>query len=65
MQNYGTDKSRNVSRAAAAGTKGEISPMVSVKMPGVGNGGTMSSCKPGSKVKSPQGFSGGVISGKV
>ena len=63
MQNYGTDKSRNTSRAA--GTQGQINPMVAAKLPGVGNGGTMSSCKPGSKAKAPAGFTTAVINGKV
>lgn len=44
---------------------GELPAKVSVPLPGVGSGGQMEPCKPGSKVKSPQGFSSGIIPGKI
>ena len=71
MQDYGNPKSRNVSIAAGrvggnqTQGKGELPSKVSVPLPGVGAGGSMSSCKPGSKAKAPQGFSGGIINGKI
>jgi hypothetical protein len=56
MQNYDSQKSRN--------TSSTVPGQVSVKMPGM-PGKTHSPGKPGSKVKSPAGFGGGVIPGKI
>lgn len=59
MQNYNTSALRNTDAAAG------ISNKVSVPMPGQAGGATTHDCKPGSKVSAPQGFAGGIISGKV
>jgi hypothetical protein len=79
MQDYSNPQSRNTSRAvgqqlksgAAIGGggnqnqgKGELPSKVSVPMPGT-NERSASQGKPGSKVKTPVGFGGGVIPGKI
>lgn len=77
MQDYSNPKSRNSVRAAiASGTaiggggnqtqgKGELPSKVSVPMPGT-NAPSASHGKPGSKAgKSPAGFGGGLIPGKI
>lgn len=79
MQDYSNPASRNTSRAvseklksgAAIGGggnqtqgKGELPAKVSVPMPGT-NAPSASQGKPGSKVKTPAGFGGGVIPGKI
>ncbi len=70
MQDYSNPKSRNVSIAAGrvGGNQtqgaGILNPKVSVPMPGT-NAKSAAQGKPGSKAKSPAGFSGGVIPGKI
>lgn len=79
MQDYSNPASRNTSRAvgeklksgAAIGGggnqtqgKGELPAKVSVPMPGT-NAPSASPGKPGSKVKTPAGFGGGIIPGKI
>lgn len=70
MQDYGNPKSRNVSIAAGrvGGNQtqgaGTLPSKVSVPMPGT-NAPSAAQGKPGSKAKTPAGFGGGVIPGKV
>lgn len=70
MQNYSNPASRNTMRAAGpVGSnqtqgKGEIPGKVSVPMPGT-NAPSAGQGKPGSKVKTPAGFGGGIIPGKI
>lgn len=79
MQDYSNPQSRNTSRAAGAMLKsgaaiggggnqnqgkGELPAKVSVPMPGT-NAPSASQGKPGSKVRAPEGFSGGIIPGKI
>lgn len=79
MQDYGNPPSRNTIRAAKAALKsgaaiggggnqtqgaGEIAGKVSVPMPGT-NAPEAKQGTPGSKVKAPQGFAGGIIPGKI